>query len=80
MPPKAATPRPLSPREVDVIRAIAEGLSTAEAAAHLDLSPDTLQGTLRVVFIKLGLRNRAQLVRWAFLNGLAKPAVGGLSQ
>ena len=64
--------RPLTPREVDVIRAIAEGLTTAEAAAHLGLAPDTVQGVLRGIFIKLKLKNRTQLVRWAFLNGLAQ--------
>jgi DNA-binding CsgD family transcriptional regulator len=74
MPSQAPASRPLTPRELDVIRAIAEGLTTTEAAARLGLAPDTLQGTLRVVFIKLDLKNRAQLVRWAFLNGLAKPA------
>jgi DNA-binding NarL/FixJ family response regulator len=83
MPPQAATSHPLTPREVDVIRAIAAGQSTAEAATRLDIASQTLQSMLRVIFIKLGLRNRAQLVRWAFLNGLAEspvPTEGGSSQ
>jgi DNA-binding NarL/FixJ family response regulator len=84
VPPQAATSHhPLTPREAEVIRAIAAGHTTAEAATRLDIASQTVQSMLRVIFIKLGLRNRAQLVRWAFLNGLAEPpepTEGGSSQ
>ena len=66
------TPRPLAPRELEIVALVAEGLSTSDIAEKLDIASDTVQGALSTIYLKLGVRSRAQLVRWAFLNGHVK--------
>ncbi|MGH2947717.1 MAG: LuxR C-terminal-related transcriptional regulator, partial [Solirubrobacteraceae bacterium] len=60
--PPAATDR-LTPQELQVALAIAEGASNREAAAALFLSPKTIEFHLRNIYRKLGIRSRTQLVR-----------------
>ena len=55
----------LSPREVEILRLIALGYTSAEIAAKLHLSRRTVETHRARVFQKLGLRTRAQLVRFA---------------
>ncbi len=62
----AARPRSdgeLSPRELQVARTVARGLTNREAAARLFLSEKTIERHLSSVYRKLGLRSRAELAR-----------------
>lgn len=55
----------LSPREREVLRLIAQGLSNKEIGAALALSPHTIKAHLRSILDKLQLRNRAEVAAWA---------------
>lgn len=51
----------LSEREVDVVRAIADGMTNAEVAATLFMSEGTVRNHISSILAKLGLRNRTQI-------------------
>jgi DNA-binding CsgD family transcriptional regulator len=63
----------LTPRELDVTRAIARGLGTAEIAAHLHLSAHTVRDHVKVVFGKVGVSSRGELVHKVFAEHYAPP-------
>ncbi|HEY2478188.1 MAG TPA: response regulator transcription factor [Solirubrobacterales bacterium] len=63
----------LTAREREVTELVAKGLSNEEIAAHFVLSPATVKTHVNRAMMKLGARDRAQLVVFAFESGLARP-------
>ena len=66
-----ANPAGLTAREIEVLRLVAEGLTDAEVAERLYLSPRTVSGHLRSVYNKLGVSSRSAATRFALEQGLA---------
>jgi DNA-binding NarL/FixJ family response regulator len=67
------TPDDLTPREVEVLQLIAEGLTNSEIAERLVVSAATVKSHVNHIFAKIGARDRAQAVVYAYANGLAQP-------
>ncbi len=63
----------LTAREVEVVRALAEGLSNAEIATRFYLSEATVKTHVRRILTKLDLRDRVQVVVWAYESGVVVP-------
>ena len=57
---------PLTPREEDVLRAVARGRTNAEIAAELYVSLGTVKAHLASIMLKLGARNRVEVAMWAY--------------
>nr|WP_307795369.1 response regulator transcription factor [Actinacidiphila acididurans] len=60
----------LSSREIEVLRLVAEGYSTADIALKLTYSDRTIKNILHSVMMRLNLRNRSQAVAYAMRQGL----------
>ncbi len=68
---RGPVPDTLSPRELDVVRAVARGRTNAEIAAELFVSLSTVKTHLTNVQNKLSARNRVEIAAWAWENGRA---------
>jgi DNA-binding NarL/FixJ family response regulator len=64
----------LTDREREVLALVAGGLSNDEIAQHFVLSPATVKTHVNRAMVKLGVRDRAQLVVIAYETGLVRPA------
>ena len=64
---------PLTPRESEIVKLIAEGHSSKQIAALLVISDKTVERHRANVLEKLGLRDRVDLTRYAIRRGLVEP-------
>jgi DNA-binding NarL/FixJ family response regulator len=64
----------LTEREREIVALVAQGLTNDEIAAELVLSPATARTHVSRAMVKLGARDRAQLVVFAYQSGLVRPA------
>ena len=77
--PDPSTPAPeqlratLTPRDIEVLRLLARGLSTAETADALLVSEATAKTHVGRILAKLGLRDRARAIVLAYESGLVEP-------
>jgi two-component system response regulator NreC len=67
---RARTEGPLSVRELEILQLIALGYTSVEIGQSLHLSPRTVEAYRSRIHRKLGLTNRADLVRYALRRGL----------
>ena len=65
-------PDSLTPREIDVLVLVAEGLGNGEIADRLFVSDSTVKTHINHLLAKTGMRDRAQLVGYAFRHRLAR--------
>lgn len=63
----------LSPREVEVLALITQGLSNQDICERLVLTINTLKSHVRAAYKKIGVSSRSQAVAWALQNGFAPP-------
>ena len=64
---------PLTPRELDVVKLIAEAHTNKQIAQALHVSEKTVESHRANVLSKLGMRDRVELVRYAIRRGLVEP-------
>lgn len=64
------TPNDLSPRELDVVRLVGQGLSNKEIGTRLLLSDKTVKNHVANIFVKLNVNARTQVAIYALRNGI----------
>jgi DNA-binding CsgD family transcriptional regulator len=69
--PPTALPGGLTPREAEVLKLVAQGLTDAQVAERLYISPRTVSQHLRSIYHKLEVPSRAAATRYAMEHGLA---------
>jgi DNA-binding CsgD family transcriptional regulator len=74
--PAEEDPSGLSPREREVAALLAEGVSNAELARRLYISPKTAAVHVSNILAKLGMSSRAEVAAWAVRTGLAGEPTG----
>lgn len=67
--PRPAWASALTDREQEVLRAVARGLSNTEIATELFIAPATVKTHVASLLVKLGVRDRVQLVVAAYSSG-----------
>jgi DNA-binding NarL/FixJ family response regulator len=67
---------PLTERETEVLVAMASGASNAELADRLFISEETVRTHVKRVLHKLGARDRAQAIVYAYESGIVRPGAG----
>ncbi|WP_433132500.1 response regulator [Micromonospora sp. CA-240977] len=69
----AGTLQRLTPREIDVLGAMARGLANAEIGKALHIGEGTVKTHVSRIFVKIGARDRVQAVIYAYESGLIAP-------
>ena len=64
---------PLTARELEVVKLVAEAHTTEQIARLLVISPRTVERHRENILAKLGMRDRVELTRWAIRHGLVEP-------
>ena len=73
-PPRHASGKPLTPRVLEIVGAIATGRRCHEIASDLFITQSTVKTHVRNAMKKLGARSQAQLVAIALISGMLDPA------
>ena len=68
---------PLTPRELEVLKALTEGLSTPEICERLFIAPNTLRTHVQNIMGKLRVHSKLEAVAFALKNRLVEPPKGG---
>jgi DNA-binding NarL/FixJ family response regulator len=71
--PESRPDSPLTPREREVVKLVAEAHTTEQIASLLQISPRTVERHRENILAKLGMRDRVELTRWAIRHGLIEP-------
>jgi DNA-binding NarL/FixJ family response regulator len=71
--PESVRENPLTAREQEVVKLVAEAHPTTRIAELLTISPKTVERHRENVLAKLGMRDRVELTRWAIRHGLVEP-------
>ncbi|SEM24423.1 response regulator [Nonomuraea pusilla] len=72
-PPRETSDVVLTEREDEIVALVAQGMTNAEIAAELFLSPGTVKNHIASVQRKTGARNRVSIAAWAWATGRARP-------
>lgn len=68
---------PLTPREIEILRALTEGLASAEICERLSIAPNTLRTHVQNVMSKLRVHSKLEAVAFALRHRLVEPPTAG---